>query len=127
MAPAVGDTSDHAGGVESTPSEIRVRDQRSGASSICRKILDALPAWFGIPETVDQYVAIADSSPTVITSVNGDDVGIVNVRIHTPYSAEIYFMGILPEHHRRGIGRQMLVHVENSLAVAELSFFRSRH
>ncbi|RDJ94335.1 hypothetical protein B4Q13_15135, partial [Lacticaseibacillus rhamnosus] len=72
------------------------------------RVLAALPTWFGIPESVEDYVAKADEHPTVVATVDRDDLGILTLVLHTPYAAEVYVMGVRPEHHRHGIGRQML-------------------
>jgi hypothetical protein len=84
---------------------IVLRDQLTGSGSVCRTILDALPAWFGIPESVDDYEADAEHHPTVIASLKGAEVGFTTVRRHSPFAAEVTVMGILPEHHRHGVGR----------------------
>jgi ribosomal protein S18 acetylase RimI-like enzyme len=104
--------------------EVQLRDQSTGSGATCRKILAALPAWFGIEQAVDDYVVVADQSPTVIASLGGRDVGLMTVRVHNPYAAEVYLMAVLPGHHRRGIGRRMLQHAENSLARAGVEFLQ---
>ena len=102
----------------------QLRDQPTGSGPICRSILSALPAWFGIEESVDDYVAVADRSATVVASLDGEDVGIVTVVSHNQYSAEVYVMAVMPDHHRQGIGRAMLEHVEGSLARAGVEFLQ---
>jgi GNAT superfamily N-acetyltransferase len=87
-----------------------------GSGPVCRAILEALPSWFGIPEAVDDYVSVADRSPTVIARVEGRDVGFLTVVQHSEFAAEIHAMGVVPDWHRRGIGTAMLDHVEASLA-----------
>jgi GNAT superfamily N-acetyltransferase len=103
---------------------VQLRDQPSGAGSVCRTILGTLPTWFGIPESVEDYVAVADRSPTVIASIDGDDVGFVTLIHHSPYAAEVYVMAIVPDHHRRGIGRTMLKHVEDTLGRDGVEFLQ---
>jgi len=95
---------------------VQLRDQAGGSGSVCRRILAALPTWFGIPESVEDYVAVADRTPTIIASVGGEDVGFLTLVNHNPKAAEIYVMGVLPEHHRHGIGRKMIEYAEESLA-----------
>jgi ribosomal protein S18 acetylase RimI-like enzyme len=107
-----------------TDAEVQLRDQGNGSGPVCRKILATLPTWFGIAESVEDYVAVAGQSPTVIASNNGTDVGLVTVISHGPYSAEIYVMAVRPEHHRRGIGRKMLRHVEDSLSRSGVEFLQ---
>jgi XTP/dITP diphosphohydrolase len=95
---------------------VELRDQPTGSGSTCRRILDALPEWFGIPESVENYVKAADGRPTVVASIDGRDVGFLTVMRHSPYAAEIVVMGVLPELHRHGIGRELVEHVERGLA-----------
>jgi GNAT superfamily N-acetyltransferase len=104
--------------------EIEIREQRTGSGATCRRILDALPHWFGVPASVNDYVAVAEESLSVVASVDGEDVGIVTIVSHGPYAAEVYVMGVLPEFHRQGIGRQMLRHVEAGLATAGVEFLQ---
>jgi GNAT superfamily N-acetyltransferase len=43
---------------------------------------------------------------------------------HSEYSAEVYVMGVRPEDHRKGIGRAMLQHAEDSLAREGVEFLQ---
>lgn len=104
--------------------DVELRDQSIGSGSVCRAILGALPTWFGIQESVEDYVAVADRSPTVIASLSGNDIGVVTLVHHSPYASEVYVMAILPDYHRRGIGRQMLNHVEDHLARTGVEFLQ---
>jgi len=107
-----------------TEATVRLRDQLRGSGPTCRRILSALPSWFGIPESVEDYVAVADRTPTIVASIDGDDVGILTLFHHSRYSAEIYVMAVAPEHHRQGIGRRMITHVEDSLARSGVEFLQ---
>ena len=66
------------------------------------------PRGSAIPDSVAAYVAAADTQPTVVATLDGRDCGILTLRVHSPYAAEIVVMGVLPEHHRTGIGRALL-------------------
>ena len=77
-------------------------------SEICNKILNALPDWFGIPESVADYVAGVKGMPFYATFDGGKIVGFVAIKIHNIFTAEIYVMGILEDYHRIGIGRQLV-------------------
>jgi len=87
--------------------EIASPDEKS---DICGKILKALPDWFGIPESIRDYIAGVEDKPFYGAFDNDLAVGFVSIKVHNPYTAEIYVMGILESHHRRGIGRK-LVHI----------------
>ena len=77
-----------------------------------------------IPESVDDYVAVADRTPTIVASWDGEDIGILTVIRHGRYSAEIYVMAVVPEHHRQGVGRRMVMHAQDSLARAGVEFLQ---
>ena len=70
---------------------------------IARKILDKLPDWFGIPESTAQYVAGCAELPFWAE----DESGFIAMRQTGKYAAEIFVMGVIPECHRKGIGRRL--------------------
>jgi ribosomal protein S18 acetylase RimI-like enzyme len=86
--------------------------------------LVTLPTWFGIPAAVEDYVARADRLPTVIASLGDRDVGLVTLVRHSPYAAEVYVMAVLPQLHRRGIGKALLGHAEGVLAAEGVEFLQ---
>src|SRR5262245_24551463 len=103
---------------------IELRDVSGGAGATCRQLLERLPGWFGIPSSVDDYVEKADIWPSVIASLGRSDVGIITVRHHSAYAAEVYVMAVDPDHHRQGIGRAMLEHLEDGLARSGVEFLQ---
>jgi GNAT superfamily N-acetyltransferase len=107
-----------------TEAAVRLRDQSRGSGPICRRILGALPTWFGIPQSVEEYVAAADQEPTIVASLEGEDVGFLTLVRHNPCSAEIYVMGVLTEHHHQGIGRRMVERAESSLVRDGVEFLQ---
>jgi GNAT superfamily N-acetyltransferase len=104
------------------PADLALRIEPSGAGETCRQVLAALPHWFGIPASVDDYVAAAAANPTVVATLSGRDVGILTLVTHTPYAAEVYVMGVLPDHHRHGIGAAMLEEAESWLAQNDIEY-----
>lgn len=103
---------------------MRLRDQPSGSGLTCRRILSELPTWFGIPESVENYVAVAERTPTIVASIEDEDAGLLTLLRHSPYSAEIYVMGALPDRHRQGVGRSMVKHAEDSLVRDGVEFLQ---
>ena len=63
------------------PFPLRNRSRGSGAT--CRHVLDLLPEWFGIERSVEDYVALADRSPTVVASVEDEDIGFLTMVRHS--------------------------------------------
>jgi GNAT superfamily N-acetyltransferase len=74
----------------------------------CEHALRALPDWFGIEESIIEYLKDIQTLPTFHATMNGKIVGFLAVRRHTPVSAEIHVMGVLPEEHTKGIGPGMM-------------------
>lgn len=103
---------------------LQLRVQERGSGDVCRQVLATLPTWFGIAESVADYVAAAEENPTVVATVGGDVVGILTLVVHTPYAAEVYVMGVRPEQHRHGIGRQMLEFGETWLRERDIEYLQ---
>jgi GNAT superfamily N-acetyltransferase len=106
------------------PAGVTLRVQDEGSGPICAEVLAALPHWFGFPDSVADYVESADTHPTVVATDAGIDCGILTLRLHTPYAAEIVVMGVLPQQHRGGIGRAMLSAAESWLAERDISYLQ---
>ena len=68
----------------------------------------ALPGWFGLEKPLLEYVEAARTLPTLIASEPTGDVGFLTIKYHSSESAEIVAMGVLPDRHRRGIGRELV-------------------
>jgi GNAT superfamily N-acetyltransferase len=74
-------------------------------SKILSDILKTLPEWFGIPTSNEHYVSEAISKDVFVIYDNLDQpVGLIALRYHFQTTAEIWWMGVKPEYHRRGIG-----------------------
>jgi len=77
-------------------------------AALCAPILRSLSAWFGLEEAIVNYSSEIDQLPTLLAYEDEGIIGFLSLKQHTPYSAEIYVMGILPEAHRKGIGRGLV-------------------
>ena len=108
--------------VVSTDAEVALRPTGSGA--VCRDVLATLPTWFGFPEVNEEYVRTADTTPTVVASLDGADVGLLTIVTHTAYAAEVHLMAVRPELHRSGIGRRMLEVAEDHLVASGIEYLQ---
>ena len=86
--------------------EIRTLDAASHPD--CEAILRALPDWFGIEESIVEYVNLLPEL-TCLGAFDEDGLaGFLALKRHFPETAEIHVMGVRPERHRRGIGRLLV-------------------
>jgi ribosomal protein S18 acetylase RimI-like enzyme len=81
-------------------------------SAICNAVLRALPSWFGIEESIVDYVEQVTKLPFIAAFDGDKPVGFVAFKQHTPYASEIFVMGVLKEYHRKGIGRGLVIACE---------------
>ena len=79
-------------------------DRREAAA---REVLEALPDWFGIPESREAYIRESRAQPFWADIESGETRGFLALKETSPYTAELAVMGVLPEYHRRGIGRAL--------------------
>ena len=79
----------------------------TGRGSHCEPILRALPDWFGIETALMEYVEAAERWPTILAQESDQTVGFLTIQRHFPEAAEIHCVGVLPSHHRRGVGQRM--------------------
>ena len=96
----------------------------NGNSNICEKIIRSLPDWFGLEEAIKDYIKNSTKYPMIVAEIDGLPVGFISVKHHTPFCAEIYVMGILPDHHRKGVGKTLVVKAEEYLATQGVEFFQ---
>jgi GNAT superfamily N-acetyltransferase len=78
------------------------------AADVAGRVLRELPQWFGIEQSVEEYVAAARQLPTFVATFEGEDVGFLTLKKHTADGAEVLALGVLPHLHRRGIGRKLV-------------------
>lgn len=79
----------------------------------CEAILRSLPDWFGIESAIVQYVRDVETLPTFLALDDHDQaIGFISVTMHFPQAADLYVLGVRPEHHRAGVGRALLESAE---------------
>ena len=99
--------------------EITMPDQKRG---ICDHILRSLPSWFGVENSIVEYVSKVKELP-FFTAFDGDiPVGFIALQPHNQYTAEICVMGVLTEYHRMGIGRSLIEQCESYCREASYEF-----
>lgn len=84
--------------------EVAGKDEKE---RICREILEALPDWFGNPESVEEYATGCRELPLWADMEEGMAGGFIAFKPTGPKAGEIYVMGVRRESHRRGVGRRL--------------------
>jgi ribosomal protein S18 acetylase RimI-like enzyme len=74
-----------------------------------------LPQWFGRPEANRNYAEQAENNEAWVARASGRPFGLLQLKRHGPGSAEIYWLGVAPEYHRRGAGRALVAAAERRL------------
>lgn len=76
---------------------------------IVRKILEALPDWFGIMEAREEY--IRESANQICFGAFGDEeaVGFLCLKETGKDTVELAVMGVLRQYHHKGIGRKLFL------------------
>ena len=95
--------------------ELEIIPFEASMTDACERILKALPEWFGIPASNDEYIRNLPRLTSFVARLGGVVVGFVALEQHFPESTEIDVLAVHPDHHRRGIGRQLLLHSEQWL------------
>jgi len=105
-------------------SRISIRPLSDDEATDCERILHALPEWFGIEESLVQYVRDTTRMETIVAVEDGDIIGFLTVRRHGPSSAEIHAIAVQPDRHGRGVGRALVEAAERELRADGTEFFQ---
>lgn len=91
-------------------------------SKITENILRQLPEWFGIEESLIEYVDGVKATDFYAAYDSDKLVGFISIKTNNMYTSEIYVIGILKEYHGNGIGKSLLKVAENQLAGGKVKF-----
>lgn len=72
-----------------------------------------LPDWFGIEESIVEYINTLSTLDGYVADLDGSIVGFVGLKRYGDYSIEIDVIGVRPQFHRLSIGHKLLGHVES--------------
>ena len=103
---------------------LEVKLLTTGAGRVCKAILPSLPTWFGIPSANTEYAKAADANPTFVAYEDGNAVGLTTITRFGEFAAEVHLMAVLPELHRRGLGRRMLDDAEHWLRAQGVEYLQ---
>lgn len=85
---------------------IKISDD-SLKKEITRRILEALPEWFEVPEGREDYIRNSPGKTFFCAYDGPRPVGFLYLKKTGRDTAELAVMGVLKEYHRQGIGRRL--------------------
>ena len=91
---------------------------------VCERVLRALPQWFGIESATLDYIQSAAHMPAFVAYAEGMPVGLALFKRHFERAAEVYLIAVLPDQHRRGVGRALLAEGERWLREQGVQFLQ---
>lgn len=91
---------------------------------VTQMILEALPEWFGIPESREEYINESVNKIFFCAYDNNRPVGFLYFKETGNATIELHVMGILKEFHRHGIGRKLFENAKKAATEAGYSFMQ---
>ena len=96
--------------------------EKSEKQKITRNILEALPDWFGVEESREEYIRDSIETPMVAAYEGDKAVGFICLKETGNATVEIHVMGVLKDYHRKGIGKELFKNAKN-LAIKKGYYF----
>ena len=85
-------------------------------------VLRTLPEWFGIEDSLAEYVDTVHDLPFFAAMLDDICVGFVSGVIHHGLNGEIYVMGVKPDYHGCGIGKKLVSMLETHFKVQNCAY-----
>lgn len=92
-------------------------------SRITNYILGELPEWFGIEESIVEYVEEVKKYDFYAAYSQDKVVGFISLKYNNKYTAEVYLIGVLKEYQNNHIGRRLIEVAEEVLIKNKIKFF----
>ena len=87
--------------------DIKKVQDKNEKTSIARYILESLPDWFAVSESRENYITECAEWAFLAAKVDESYVGFLCLKKTGKDTVEIAVMGVLPEYHRKGIGKTL--------------------
>ena len=86
---------------------VEIKDSKE-KQALARKILEALTDWFEVEESREEYISESADQTFFAAMEKEKAVGFLCLRETGKATVELAVMGVLKDHHRSGIGRQLV-------------------
>ena len=104
--------------------DIREISAASEKQRITRGILEALPDWFGVEESREEYIR-KSADLTFYAAYDGNQpIGFICLKETGKDTTEICVMGVLKEYHRKGVGKALFEEAKKAAVRAGYSFLQ---
>jgi len=91
-------------------------------TQICRKVLEDLPMWFGIPESTNEYCENVTQYKFIALCDAEEEIGFASIKENSEYVSELYVLGILRKYHRKGIGKLLMEYIYKELKERKIHY-----
>ena len=91
---------------------------------ITRYILEALPEWFGLPESREEYIQDSVGNRFFCAYIDKQPVGFLYLKQTGKDTVELAVMGVLKEYHRNGIGKLLFEYARKAISQQGYSFIQ---
>ena len=91
---------------------------------ITREILEALPDWFGIEESREEYIKASKDLLFFASYDNDKPIGFLALKETGKDTIELCVMGVLKDYHRKGIGRKLFEYAKAKATELGYSFMQ---
>jgi GNAT superfamily N-acetyltransferase len=94
----------------------------AGNRRILETLTARLPEWFAQEKSNRHYAEQAEILEAWVARIDGQTSGLLLLKRHSAVSAEIYWLGVDPDHHRQGIGQALIGAIERRLREDKIKF-----
>ena len=93
-------------------------------SAVARSILEALRDWFEVDESREKYIRDCADWLFFAAKEGGEYAGFLCLKETGRATVELAVMGVLPEYHRKGLGRALFTEAKKTAAAAGYAFMQ---
>ena len=104
--------------------DVRRITNASEKRDISRYVLEALPEWFGIPESREEYIQNSADKDFFCAFEDESPVGFLYLKQTGKDTVELAVMGVLKGCHRRGVGRALFESAKKTACEKGYSFMQ---